>query len=434
MDRCEAITKNGKKCKNRVLPGKNHCYIKSHSINDDSTIKKFLKKWIFTSGFLAFISLLITVFWNYYQDITLKALSYENYSISYRPKLTLVDKPIINELGLTPVIEDINSDNNDIPVIVKFTIKFKIQNTESHLAQILLTAAKDAHTGEDILRKGLLNESNAMRIIPDQRLFPSVELGYHDTTTFSVNHQINHLLDESKGILHFMILYENEVGVHYDNYYWLEYSINLSEIPMPISPNGISKKEYIKYFFRETTLNNNLVPRIIKIDDIHSTSHIYSIAEKNRVTNLIESKSLKEEDLDYNIKIKPLNTIVIQPNSNDELWEIRSQLSCSDVISIKNINAYIWIDNNFSSDSIPESAFVQHNINLSLVDTYNLSITESKSKILEIYNSSLGLGLFKHTVVVFQNLKGKYFRSELTEMLIYNDNGVVWYEIFNEKN
>lgn len=238
------------------------------------------------------------------QGSKLEKIEFQLSSIKFQPKLKIVDKPKIIKIwsDTSNILKDsrdliVSESVNDTPTF-EFPIQFntavnlKITNIGNSLGKILLIAYSDTTGDIDLLREKIkVDEAvRSSKQFPD---FTESEILANAVDTIDLQFELPiQFVDKQLFTLHFLILYENELGNIYDTYYWSEYKIEdiifpfgyrnengklvlLKNVVMTISIDELfkfkrSKSSYHTYKDKKTTdtIRKNIKQRIKYIEKV----------------------------------------------------------------------------------------------------------------------------------------------------------------------
>lgn len=233
----------------------------------------------------------------YEQNRKIDSINYQIYALEFLPRLKIIGEPFISSIegeldyGKLEEHMKINDNTNyslkdSITLDASMTSVLKFKNIGNSLAKLKFSVAKDFFTGSDILRKELSRdlEGRGIQIEYLSEYFKtelvtgeSIEIGFQGSL-YSV---------DSLGIkeVHYLLLYENEMGVIFDTYIWVQY-YNIPtgmEFKMKFKFDSIihPNEFYYKYFMDST---KNISAQIIK-----SSYKIYNRKETEKMRVFIDS-------------------------------------------------------------------------------------------------------------------------------------------------
>lgn len=197
--------------------------------------------------------------------------------LNYRPLLSLAKGHSIKniELDFLPTILKftdflkINTSQGDsildVPMQTKFTVhsEFSVTNTGNNTAKIIAILSADSVTGYYVLRESFqeiieLSAFDTIHLFQDyfqSELLPDAV----DTVRLEFS-QVIGCESDNKITLHYLIIYQNELGNLYDTYFWFNYQLKELIFPSPFhfitdstfilkthpKPIAIARSDYIK--------------------------------------------------------------------------------------------------------------------------------------------------------------------------------------------
>lgn len=191
----------------------------------DIIAKRALRISIFT-----IVVSLLTFVWTIYRDSQIKKDTYKQNAEVFKPeieivKIDFIGKPIIDSIPQKSII-----DEDGMPIIdVKMDViaKFYITNTSKHSCIIVGNLFTDRISGSDYMRYQLSEEDELkkLKLIDNNDFFKITEIKANDTATIENTYRLQSI-QKQEFVLHFMILYENELEQLYDTYYWAQCKLN----------------------------------------------------------------------------------------------------------------------------------------------------------------------------------------------------------------
>lgn len=237
------------------------------------------------------------------RDLFIKTDASSDYfskSLQYQPRLVKIGDPYFTKIDTEPFklsnieilkrfFSHTKGDTLDLGfkiIIKRIYSRLNITNTGNSLAKIIACISTSKRTYIDILRSIILGENTEYNIKDHINIFPplfqnEILSSSLDTVSVDFTHEIysNDLLKKS-GILHFMILYENEMGHLYDTYFWLEISLSQMVIPNPFySQDSLL---LMKNTFYTIPIENIIVKKMSK-----PSYHTYTKIEEQNIRSYI---------------------------------------------------------------------------------------------------------------------------------------------------
>ena len=222
---------------------------------------------------------------------------------TFRPILTLVGGPIITKTWFDPIKIDfeglrdsvtVNPETgiSEIPVRMNLSLKakLKLSNSGNSIAKIIYSISGTNASDETVLRKLLLEHINKPYKLSTHmmRQYSAVELlpNNQDTTTITIELNVSEIKNNNFGI-HYLILYENELGYLYDSYFQTQigYEELYFDSPVKIEDNKLIITRYKKYKFAITDF--------LKVRKTRSLYYTYSESDLKKFNAFV--KSTKEK-------------------------------------------------------------------------------------------------------------------------------------------
>jgi hypothetical protein len=151
-------------------------------------------------------------------------------SLSLQPRLRLVGDPQIDMAILhfkpinVPYSDSLNQflhknvDSVETTIVVKTTLRFR--NVGNHLARIKGDFTIDTPGYSPKIRSILLSESVDTTRFIVKPSFTILEIPVNDTVSFDFETELNGA-NNNADTIHYVILYENELGDYFDTYEWV---------------------------------------------------------------------------------------------------------------------------------------------------------------------------------------------------------------------
>jgi hypothetical protein len=211
-------------------------------------------KKIITGRNIAFIALIVSIlsFWrDCGQDKEIDKINFLSNAVQHQPTLVSVSKLDITNVWLEPVSVKVPLDTHDstepvgIPLETNILIKtnIKLTNVGNSNAKIIAVMMSDSLTANPFIRNAMLDPERKMTTV--QSMLPPFlksELlpNNSDTTQIELTYKIHNVRD-NLFTLHYLILYENDLGNIYDTYYWNQYRIHFVFHPPFVLEDGKPK-------------------------------------------------------------------------------------------------------------------------------------------------------------------------------------------------
>ncbi|MBV6640905.1 MAG: hypothetical protein KI791_09305 [Cyclobacteriaceae bacterium] len=259
--------------------------------------KKKLIKWL-TDNFIALSALIfsIIVFANdCSQRSQIEEIETRLNALNFRPQLIVDNLKIKSIQGELKSIER-DSVNNEPALVFNtfYNIEYQIEllNTGNTNASVIATAWTDTIAGHAKLRSVFNDQKSPVKIdtTSNYYLYEKVvpQERYYSTAKRKVQ-----FLDDDTFTVHFLILYENDLGIMYDTYYWARYKVVQQNQKIQFT-DSIKKQE-----LKSRTLTIR-VPEKFSMDtdiiaevDSNTDYKIYSEEERAYVLSVIQKRITK---------------------------------------------------------------------------------------------------------------------------------------------
>lgn len=361
--------------------------------------------------------------WNFYQNYSTGESDYQRSAMTYRPRLEFIGKPRVTDIAITSDSVRVINDTTEFVGHLKFIASIKVVNKEKYVAMLVAEVATDTLSGSDDLRQLILSKNERqkkIRILPPRDIFHFKEIAYLDTITLSIRHTVRHISAYNEGVLHFFVMYQNELGVLYDAYYWVKFSVNT--IPLVIRNVPIEEQRHLPSA-RLLVARKDLA-NAIKFGESNTSQYIYKKSEKDDIFDFFYSKMENTKFEHHTFQISTKRTLIVSPATDYETWKVETTVSYSGPIAITNSRAFVWFDSLTTISKNPE-AFVQPvMLNFDLVESHSLSESLTKAFITDFHQQ--GREIYKHCVVIFDDTRHRSYRAELTEKLVIKEKRAQW--------
>ncbi|MBI3125597.1 MAG: hypothetical protein HYZ10_14465 [Ignavibacteriales bacterium] len=223
----------------------------------------------------ATLSILISVIVlmkDYYQNERITQISYLSSAAQFRPNLKIAGNLKTSISALMSKGQGTDSlGAREIPAILPVSIKMKCVNVGNSIARVITTFLTNTKTGDDKLRMLLTdskNRQNELIPVPFNNFYKTQDLSSGDTISIETAHMVTSFQHE-RITLHFLILYENEMGALFDTYFWAQFEVG--PFILRASTTFINGKKDVVY--------SALMPSDgveLKLIDSHSSTQMYS--------------------------------------------------------------------------------------------------------------------------------------------------------------
>ncbi len=246
-------------------------------------------------AFTALAFVIISFFRDCCQDRKIEELSYNYQAIEHRPKLIVVHEPVIEsfelrsgELSSSDLIADSDSIDIgqgivDIPCVLTIRSKLKVTNRGNWLAKMCARFVCDTTSGSDNIREYLLDDKtreNRFRLLPTEDYFKLKEIAPGDTIDLGFVDKVAFMSDGSFTV-HYLMLYENEVGALYDTYYWARYQT----LPVYVKPEykTVDGKLYMRLIYNRQSFKD-----LLRLEETNPSWNTYSMEEAEDIKGFLK--------------------------------------------------------------------------------------------------------------------------------------------------
>lgn len=242
------------------------------------------------------VGLIITSIFTIINSQQIGKLNYQLNSITYQPRIKVIGNPIVTDIkydSLTVAFSDSStsqfSDTSKIPILLDIKMQLsvsssiKVTNVGNSLGNIFLCITTDSiprirdYVTEKLSITSISEEYSEMPRFLNNELLPNGQ----DTLTIDLTTDIK-FIQKHAFIMHFLILYKNELGHMYDTYFQVQYEIK----SLPIKTLTPIKVKYIpdivRKIFNDETIKKNLLQLIAS----RPTYHTYDEDDVERIQQL----------------------------------------------------------------------------------------------------------------------------------------------------
>jgi len=257
--------------------------------NDTGKKRSVFKRISFYALLLAIASLVYT----YCQNRELDKLSYKSMGLEYRPQIKLIHKggtvtAIVDNVPKT--VEELTSPERQGLVTKKVSVTTKVLafNDSPHVAKVMAKGFTDVPLGSDEIRKRILNEEERLNLemLLNDSFYTSLEILPYTEHSYEFTVEITQANAEKKEfVVHFLILYGNEVGNIYDSYLWLRFKFDKANLQWMAKdgkqPQATASKEELSKF--------------VHFHDKHFSTYMYAKPEAELIRTMIEDFREEQE-------------------------------------------------------------------------------------------------------------------------------------------
>lgn len=239
---------------------------------------------------ITFLALMLSIAgfcYKVYRDNEADKLSFKNSGIQNRPHLEIVGRPSIKSIKVAPESQGkiLNFNDKNLGFAPTLDTEVKLINDGSSVAKLMFEVLGDVHSGEDEIRKIILDPDKRKNIkftfIDD--FYKVVEFGKDKEHDLTLTRTILSPKD-SMFTIHYLFIYSNEIGNVYDTYIWARYA------QKPIKMFVADKTDKTVTL----TASKDEVLKSIEFVDMRSSSYMYSKKDSEELISLL--KKLQEEN------------------------------------------------------------------------------------------------------------------------------------------
>jgi len=226
------------------------------------------------------------------QNKKISKLTDQTNAMQYRPTLKIIRGTVIDSFTVLPEKEVVRIDKkekNDDTISYYFNIKvwttLKIYNNSDFIANIKSVSILDTNSGKPIIRQFFSDNNskeNKIRIKPFENFYPTLQIPKRDTISLNISGYNIVFFSKNIATLHFLILYENEIGTLYDSYYWVRLKLEPSKFNVQSFYN--KKEKYLKMIYH---YGKDFITEF----ESDYVSKTYSRNEKNIIYNVLKGDS-----------------------------------------------------------------------------------------------------------------------------------------------
>ena len=211
--------------------------------------------------------------------------------MKFKPIIKLSNKPDVvsfnikfNPSKLEEITSNKNLSSNElIELDAQLSLKFKMNifNDGYQKASLILNFIADTLTDVDFMRDVILTkriDKIEYKNIPAPNYMIN-ELQPGDATELSFNHNIQFFRDR-KFTIHYILFYENELGILYDTYFWFVFKMNTLHIQEDFKK--VNSDIYHRYAVTDKSANE-----VFSCEVNRSSYKKYSNTEKETVREFI---------------------------------------------------------------------------------------------------------------------------------------------------
>ena len=217
--------------------------------------------------------------------------------MNFHPVVELVGAPFFTKINFDPVQIQLGEKpyySDSTKKLILFNVKspspiflemtFKLTNSGNYIGKIRNHITTFSIKDDFDLRESLLDETDEIMVKEYLKYSPFMKNELlpegKDTIDITLNSGIEQLRKYQKFVLHFILIYENELGNLYDIYYKSKYELNLT-IPNPFKDERFLRGEGIS--FRLYKKN------VFQIKKYKTTHYTYNLSESEYIKDYFDS-------------------------------------------------------------------------------------------------------------------------------------------------
>lgn len=241
---------------------------------------------------VALIFSTINLFDNSKQRKDINQINYRLNSLDYQPRLKVISIPEWSNLEYSAKLDYKNVEppppGDSVATFMttpKVTIntKLKIVNVGTAKAELLAVVHNDTTVAYDILRDKIyknikIKTSSFSEFLTDEVLPNAI-----DTVDIEFNHRIR-FFEDNKFVIHYLILYKNELGQVFDTYYWCQGQFKDFIFPAPIRRLDENRIIVTRQYHTKVAKKD-----MLDFEDAKSSYKIYTENECKRIQKFIDN-------------------------------------------------------------------------------------------------------------------------------------------------
>jgi hypothetical protein len=238
-------------------------------------------------GWIALFGLILPAL-QYYSQLVQSSdqaqLEERKLSVEHRPRVKILGGPAFTGAALDTTGGGGARTENGLPTITAQIIlgsTLKLTNVGSSAARLRSTLTADGLSGhrdlaDRLLATGQLRPSDFIVSRPNPVDLPTVELAPGDTAELQFTHVLKNPGPRNELQLHYLLLYENELGTLYDTYFWTNLSWDGSPFDMKEWREG-------DLLIRSHRISSESILRSLRVGSTTQRSEIYKTGEAERI-------------------------------------------------------------------------------------------------------------------------------------------------------
>lgn len=253
-----------------------------------------------TISILAFGLSIIAFIRDCNQNSNMKQISQQINSLQYKPILKPIGEPKIVESkiisegkSMQEILDLIDSSSVDTPTIatgakIELTTKMTFVNEGASLARNVAYLSCDTITNYPRLREILRNPQKWKNKGHYEKIDKINESQPGDTIEVHSKYDLK-FMENGNIELHYLLLYENELGTFYDTYVWCNYTFELSTLFTIVEENGILQPKLVDI--------NNINPFKLS-GKVNDSYYMYTESETKEIKKFL--RELSANDIENN--------------------------------------------------------------------------------------------------------------------------------------
>ena len=253
---------------------------------------------------IATSSLIVTIVWNHHQDHTIQQNTYDYNAMNFQPRLEVLEPPKV--LGFKSAPPHTVNDSTIVIGNPTYNLSLTLINRGNELGRIVGHIVLDTLSGEDNLRRILFSKHERKTKIKWKaaRDYFSIEEIYPgDTTIIALEHTVSNFSENKEGTIHLLVLYQNNLGMLYDLYYWVRFRLN----PIPLVPTMESRIVRPGLTAEKVKIATKDLLESISFGESNSSRFVYRKQRADDIYNLLNV--LREEDETSRKTKKPMGAV-----------------------------------------------------------------------------------------------------------------------------
>ena len=186
-----------------------------------STLKRVCRTLVRYIGLLSFGLALLLYFRTCNHEARLDDMQRRVNSAEYRPRLAVASLDS-DSIEYVPDSSSVEGRTLSVYVNVRLTGMLRVVNRGNSAALMLARISGDTVSGSywlrRLLRSGILHNITEDRLLDYGRECIDVD----ETLSIPICHTFAQIDEDSGAVLHYLLLYENEIGRLYDSYVWIQ--------------------------------------------------------------------------------------------------------------------------------------------------------------------------------------------------------------------